>query len=258
MKLLLVFLGMILSSVFIADTISAYPGEIQLTEANHVALIGEVTNESIGTVILKLEASKEPVTYLFIDSFGGNVFAGQVLVEYFATTKKNIVCVAKVAISMAHQIMQACPHRVGTIANIMMQHRMTAGVQGNPDNMAGFLAVLTKLEIQLNTMSANRIGVTIEEFFKKVNLEWWSFGKESQKLHMIDEVKHVGCSAELYLKETKKTVLVMGIFRVPVLISGCPLMPVRVDESARGLDKKVQDAALSQFIYTPKEVPVGG
>ena len=232
---------------------AAVPAVINLTETNHATLIGEVEPDSITKVILKLNSIKEETAYLFIDSPGGSVLAGHVLIEYFSTSKKNIVCVAKMAISMAHQILQACPHRVGMTTNILMQHRMTAGVQGNPDNMAGLLSVLTKMEIQLNTMSAKRIGVSIDEFFKKVSKEWWTFGSESKKLNIVDDIRHVSCDATLYAKETKANVQIM-VFTVPVIISGCPLIPVRIDESAKRLDKKIQEAALALFTVFPRAV----
>lgn len=224
-------LGCLLSLTTCAMADVPQKGVITLTETNHAALTGEVDDNAITDIILKIESSKEKTIYLFINSPGGSVLAGNRLIQYMATSDKSIICVAQIAISMAHQILQHCPHRIGTPDNVMMQHRMTAGVQGNVDEMSGLNNVFRQMEIQLNTQSAKRVGVSLEEFFKKVNLNWWTYGPDSKAQGMIDAISHVKCAPSLYLKETSKVVIIMGIFRVPVIQNGCPLVPLRVDES---------------------------
>lgn len=250
MKKIIIGALLALSPAVVADTLDK--GVITLTSTNHVSLAGEVNEDTITKVILELSGSTAPVTYLYINSFGGSVFAGNRLIQYFTTTEKKIVCVAQVAISMAHQILQACQTRVGTPDNVLMQHRMTAGAQGNVDQMTGLTEVLRKLEIQLNTISANRIGISLVEFFKKVNLEWWTFGKQSKELNIVDKISHVGCEESLY-KIDKPEVIRISMFSIPILVNACPLVPIRLDSSR--MDKSIPKEVLDKILF---KAPVPG
>lgn len=240
MKLLITMataLTLLCASLAIASSASPNPAipkydSVEFTKDNFVTLIGDVDNTSIDSLIVNIEKAKADSVYIYIDSPGGDVLAGVKLIEYFSTTKKNITCVAKVAISMAHQIMQACPVRLGTPHNVMMQHRMAAGVKGSVNQMQGLLTVLSNMERQLNTMSANRIGIPLEVFYAKVTQEWWTFGPESKELNIIDDIKNIRCSAELYKTETKTVVVQQGQ-TFNVILNGCPLVDMKEDTSVK-------------------------
>jgi ATP-dependent Clp protease, protease subunit len=207
-------------------------GSVELTKDNFVTLIGDVDDPNIDALIVNIEKAKAKNVYIYIDSPGGSVLAGVKLIEYFNTTNKNITCVAKTAISMAHQIMQACPVRLGTPHNVMMQHRMAAQTKGSVNQMQGLLTLLANMERQLNIMSANRIGVSLDVFYANVTKEWWTFGPESKALNMIDDIKNVRCSSELYLTETKTTVSQSGQ-TFNVIKNGCPLVDMKEDSSVK-------------------------
>jgi len=203
-------------------------GTITLTKDNHVTLRGDIEDKLIDDTILEIERSKQKNLYLFIESNGGSVFAGIKLLEYLDHTDKKITCIANTAISMAHQIMQHCQIRAGTPTNIMMQHRMSSAAKGSINVMEGLLNVFTKLEAHLNETSAARIGVTLEYFVQKTTAEWWTFGKESRELNMVDKILAVKCSADLYSTTYKRRVAQDGVY-FSVLVNGCPLVSMIED-----------------------------
>lgn len=227
-KLLLISLLSISTTAFASD--SKASNVITLTSSNHVSLIGEVNDESITEIILKASKIKDPTVYVYIDSPGGDVMAGIKFIQYMRTSDKKFVCLANVAISMAHQILQNCTERVGTPNNLLMQHRMTFNYQGNADQIANFVKALRLVEIQLNEVSAKRIGISLAEFFKRVSTDWWTSGRESKKQNLIDSIFEVKCEESLYAIDTPKVVrTLMG--NIPTLINGCPLVPVRADST---------------------------
>lgn len=230
---------------------AAQQKSIELSKSNHVVLAGLVDDESITKVILSLEDSKAATTYLFIESPGGQVLAGLKLINYLKTTEKNIECIAEVAISMAHQILQHCKKRIGTPNNLLMQHRISSGAKGNPDEITSQNEISRQMELQLNEESANRIGISLAEFIKKVSSDWWSFGNASKKQNLVDIISLVKCSSELYSQKTKSSVT-SPLGQIPVILNGCPLVPPTLDVSRAGTMSPEEVLKIKAFLSQPK------
>lgn len=247
MKFLIPFLLFSLTAT--ADTKKS---EIILTDSNSISLRGEVNEDSISEVIVKLAKNNSPIIYLYINSPGGEVLAGMKLVNYLKYTSKHVVCIAEVAISMAHQILQACPERTATDTSILMQHRMSGGAQGNSDQIASALNILVKLEEFLDIASAKRMKISLEEFMKKVSKEWWVFGKDAKDVNMVDRIVTVQCEDAMYSISDKKTIQIF-IFQIPILLNHCPILPVRIDSNPDKAPKEILEQILSKFNYTKPE-----
>jgi ATP-dependent protease ClpP protease subunit len=200
---------------------------ILLTETNHASIITNVSEESVAAAILQLNSLTESKLYLYINSQGGDVIAGLVLVDYLRNSGKDITCIAKVAISMAHVILEACPVRVGTPDNRLMQHRLSTGAEGSPDDIAGQANQAKGLELYLDTLEANRIGVTVEEFQRRASKPWFTFGSESLRENLVDRLSYVQCHTNLFKKSSKKEVITM-FGAVNIVTNGCPLIPILV------------------------------
>lgn len=247
-------LGLLLSLTFTASAVKK--DVITLTEDNHAALIGEVDDDNITEVIKKLDSIKGNVAYLYINSPGGSVIAGQRLIQYIETSDKKIIGVAEVAISMAHQILQNTTERVGTPDNVLMQHRMTAGTTGNVDEMAGMINLFKAMETALNTKSADRIGISLSEFFKRVENNWWTYGVESKKQNIVDKISSVKCESSLYTKEKKMTITVMRFIQMPIIINACPIVPVRLDKDKLDGKSFEEVVKLQEYLDRPTRAVV--
>jgi len=219
MKIKAILLSLLLSTPCFAIS------NVELNE-DTVSLTDEVSSQSVSNTILAIEGSKAEEIILFIDSPGGSVIDGLVLVNYLKATKKNIKCLAKYAASMAHAILEACPSRLGTTDNILMQHKMSINnIGGTLTEIEGSLVIMRGLENILDTMESDRIGLSIEEFRNRTSKPWYTFGTDSLRENVIDKLVTVTCKPSLYLKKDSKTVSTM-FGRVEVIKNGCPLIPV--------------------------------
>lgn len=221
MKLLL----LILSTLTLLMATPA-KSQIELDEGNVVALKGAVTQTSVYEVIQNLgkrQGKKEKV-YLVIDSPGGSVFAGLDLAYYLQTSGKNVTCVSKTAISMAFVILQACSERISMSNSVHMQHVASYGVQGDAPNNLSFVKFLEKTLKVMQTMQAERLGLSLPKFNQKTRDDWWLFGGEEPVKHNVtDKTEAVTCSSKLY--EKKELMQVQTLFgNINVEVSACPLV----------------------------------
>jgi ATP-dependent protease ClpP protease subunit len=212
-------------TLFTSAAFAAKP--IMLTEANLVVLDGEVNNNSMSKVIRELVANKSDTIFLYINSGGGSVLDGFKLIHFLQNTKKNIHCIAEYAASMAHGILQACPVRLATSENILMQHKPTMRAQGSPSEIEGQLSILKALEDSMAELESKRIGISKAEYDRLTFLPWYTAGKESLKQNVVDAIVQVDCSEELYNKTSSKSVRTM-FGELEVIINACPLVPVAV------------------------------
>jgi len=249
MKILISAALLLTSVVSVAVAAASQKESIKLQQGNFVSLVGPVDSGSITATILGLEAAPTDKPILFINSGGGEVQAGLELVQYLKTTNKTVTCVANIAISMAQQILQHCHNRVGTEYNVMMQHRVALGAQGSPDQIIGLVEAIKQIETQMNKESARRIGISLGEFQRKVSGEWWTAGEESLKQNIVDKLALVSCASELYKIKTKK-VLSLGIFSLPVIENGCPLIPLQVDNEVER-NYTAEELKQIQYILNP-------
>jgi ATP-dependent protease ClpP protease subunit len=214
---------LLLISIFVIATTSAEE-TITFTETNHVALRDIVTTESVAVVKTKVQKLKKgEKLYIFIDSPGGSVIDGLELVSILKTTNKNVVCVARKAISMAFSIFQACPTRIVTDYSILMQHRVSAGAEGNPDQIRTAANLGADLEDLLNKSDSERLKLSIEEFKQKIQYEFWLIGsKKILKNNAADKVSKIECSSELANKEETITIN-LGFLSYQQTRNLCPL-----------------------------------
>ncbi len=203
---------------------------VEFTASNFVALTEEVNDTTISEAILGLERNNSPIIYLYINSPGGSIPAGILLVNYLLSTKKKVVCIANYAASMAHAILEACPIRLGTPTNILLQHRASLQAQGSLPELEAMAVILKGLEDFLNKLESERIGMPLKLFQSKVNPMWVTFGEDSVKQNLIDGVTDIICAPELYAKVTSKRVNTM-FGGVNVLVNGCPLLEPQIDHS---------------------------
>jgi ATP-dependent Clp protease protease subunit len=141
-----------------------------LTETNFVSIVGEVNEASISDVMIGISKSdpSKPL-YLYLDTPGGEVFAGKKLVDYLHSTDRNIVCIASMAISMGFVTLQSCKTRLITRDGILMTHQIASQVKGSLHDIENQVSLLRKLELLYDTMISRRMELTLEAYQAKLN-----------------------------------------------------------------------------------------
>lgn len=203
--------------------------QIELTPDNVVVLRGEVTSTSIDRVVSQL--LKHNPHYLYIDTNGGSVMAGNRLIELLLSKEyENTTCIADKAYSMGFAILQACTKRFVLSTSTVMQHQPSLGYRGDLYPMANYMKMIHAVEEFMIDLQSKKIGLSHEELRKKTDTEWWLFGKDIIDNNVADEVVSVKCSKDLVDQTIKDENTSMFFGKKIVTYSGCPLIhePIKV------------------------------
>lgn len=214
---------LLLSSMRIGD------GKIMLTKTNHVSINGKITDRLADHVIRRASDIKRDIdkpTYLYINSPGGSVIAGNRIVRH--VLHHNYTCIADRAMSMAFVIFQACEKRVVMHGSMLMQHQQSLGVDGNLENINSYLRMVNVIDQELTKMQAKRLHMSPVDFKDKTSSDWWLYGEEIINAHAADEVDdHIECDPELYTVSHERTESERFLFfeeERNITYNGCPLV----------------------------------
>lgn len=204
---------------------------VVLTEKNTIYLSGEVGSGSVSKAIEDLANIKSNEVYLYIKSPGGSVFDGIKLASAIMGSDKKISCIADFAASMATVLFEICDERLVVRNTVLMQHVATFGIQAQPEpNAKSFFDFIRQITVEIETAQAKRVGVSKEEFDRRVRNDWWLFGLQAVESKMADRMVEVSCSKSLI--ENTFTQNFMTFFG-PVIVewSTCPVLdePKKVD-----------------------------
>ena len=177
----------------LATTASSYdiPSMVTLTPSNTIAVSGVVTSESALSWQRKLRENDGEVVYLYVNSPGGSVLAGNAFIseiQYQSQLGRKVVCIMEFAASMAFAIMQACPYRAAVPHATGMQHQMSLVIGGQLESVTNRLEFSRALSNDLNQMQAVRLGLSLKDFHEKVEHDWWIYGNQLAIENVVDSM----------------------------------------------------------------------
>jgi ATP-dependent protease ClpP protease subunit len=173
---------------------------IVLTNDNHIAIIGEINKSTAIDFVKNINNVKTDNLYIYINSPGGSVLDGHHIITYMNNMKsknKTITCYADMAASMGFVILQACDVRLGSPSSILMQHQMSVNINMNLYNLNNYIKMVQDINIYLDKMQAERIGMDYYEFINKVNNDWWVSGVSAIKDNVLDDYALIECDANI-------------------------------------------------------------
>ena len=221
----------LLSILFIFATLPSLADSVYLTTKNTMRLDGPITMESVAgykkelsRLNQKRRTCSKPI-YIVINSPGGSVYAGLNFITY-AKSICNLHTISIFAASMASAIVEQLPgSRLGVENNVMMFHRAKGSFRGQFEEgeVESRLALWKKIVRSMEQKSADRIGITLKDYKKRITSEWWTYGEDSVSSNIIDKIVKIKCSAALENKTVKQTQ--QTIFgSVSREVSACPLL----------------------------------
>ena len=142
--------------------------------------------------------ANQPI-YLYLNTPGGEITAGQSLITTIQGIKNPVHVVAEFAASMGYLTEQGTTgKRYVTPDGVLMAHRAFIGVQGqSPGEIGTRLAFFEQVVGDLASMAANRTGITTEAYQAKVVKEYWVYGAKAVKENQADAVVTLTCAADL-------------------------------------------------------------
>lgn len=184
---------------------------LELTNRN-VDLIGKVDTKNVRDAvqkILELDAISHDAIFLHIDSFGGSVEAGFVLVDAMAAVESPIYAVIESkAYSMAAIIAIFCDKRYILRHATMMFHEASYGTLGEDPSIRSKIEFNIRYLDRMHREIAGRIGMDLERYRTKIRDGWWLMAEEAQSAGIVDEVVDELTYTKLFVEKTeiKKTI----------------------------------------------------
>lgn len=232
MYYLLMFISMLFMQILTLSSASM----INLEEDNLVSIKGVIDRDTSNKFFNDLKDFSSDHLDIFITSPGGSVMEGMKMIDYIKTLQNlnvEVNCYGDFAASMAFVILQSCTNRYAMESSVLMQHQMSLGLSGPIENIKSYLKMIQDIENRVNHNQAKRIGLTDEEFDRKIFNDWWISGFTALDENVVDEMVDVKCSNKLM--KDKNVVQHNTIFGlVKFVFSKCPLVrnPLKVDVSS--------------------------
>jgi ATP-dependent Clp protease protease subunit len=219
--------------LLLANINSVRSNLIELKKDNFASLREMINQDSSSRLLYRLNLieSKYDQIYLYINSPGGEVMAGLEIINYiksFQQRSKQIICIAYNAMSMAFVIFQYCSQRYILYSSTLMQHQMSLGVEGKLYDINSRLAYLNSIEIKLNQYQANRLNMTLDNFTRLIQNDWWLYGDDIILNNAADKIVSIYCSFE----NIEETIIINTLFGdINVRYSVCPVInyPLKIN-----------------------------
>ena len=238
----IMFIGLI-STIFYSpvtsnDTSSDYNKLVEVNSRNLVTIRGPIQSDTVTDFIHKTSNIDSDEIFIYISSPGGSVMEGLKIVDVIKSLEKSglkINCISDFSASMAFIILQSCPNRMATYSSVLMQHQMSLALKGNIENIDNYLTFIRDIDDDLDKLQSEKIGISKEEFKRKIINDWWINGPSAKEKSVVDELVLVSCHKEL---DNKYEALVVnfGFNQVHLIYSMCPLSRYPVQVLYNGVD----------------------
>lgn len=243
----LMFLGLISSSLY--STVRSeksnndYNKLIEVNSRNLVTIRGPIQSDTVTDFIHKTSNIDSNEIFIYISSPGGSVMEGLKIVDIIKSLEKSglkINCISDFSASMAFIILQSCPVRMATYSSVLMQHQMSLSLKGNIENINNYLDFIRDIDDDLDTLQSEKIGISKDEFKKRIINDWWINGPNAKEKSVVDELVLVSCHKELDNKY-ESLVINFGFNQVHLIYSMCPLSRYPVQVLYNGIDIEMID-----------------
>lgn len=212
------------------------PNIIVLRKSNTLVLHSAVTGDSIAAIQMKAFAmsanlGSKGVIYLVLDTPGGEVDAGNDLIDSLKGLRTPVKTITLFAASMGFHIAQSLGERLITPSGTLMSHRVSvSGLAGQvPGSAISQLMLIFKQSIMMDTIISERMGMPIIDYQDLIRDEYWVTGKDAVDQKAADRVIHVRCGSDMLgaSLETLKT----QFGPASITYSDCPLVraPLKVE-----------------------------
>ena len=121
---------------------------------------------------------------------------------------------------------------------------MSLGLEGNIENVNTYLSFIKNIDVELNKLQADKIGMDPIEFKDKIENDWWIHGPDAKKKSVVDDIVLIRCHPELNGKyETLNVSTMFG--PVELKYTKCPLSryPINV-----GFDGDISQLNISSWL----------
>ena len=202
---------------------------ITLEDGTVTTLRGPVTGASVAKAMKSLQAasrknSKDTHLQLVLDTPGGDIVAGNELIDFAKALPQKVDTVILFAASMGFQIAQNLDTRYITRNGTLMSHRARVGGLGGQvkGELETRYRMIRRTVDQLDFVAATRMGMDTKAYETLVLNEYWVYGFDAVGDKAADEEVAVRCGESMDGSEAVNFETMFGT--VKVTFSKCPLM----------------------------------
>lgn len=159
--------------------------------------------------VLELASHGDEPIWIRINSPGGSVDAGLILIDTMKAVKAPIHCIVESsAYSMAAIILTYCDKRYGMPHATFMLHEASYGTAGEDPQNRSKIDFLTKYLDRLHEEIAKNLKMDGKKYRARIRDAWWMLADEAKSIGLIEEVITNVAYQEVVLEKTeeKKTV----------------------------------------------------
>lgn len=200
---------------------------LTLKDRNTVIFRSEVSYESVAKlqqeIFAKAKEMKAGETlYLVLDTPGGDINAGNGLVDSLRALHVNVKTITNFSASMGFYIAQRLGERLVTPHGMFMAHRARVGGVGGqiPGEFITATGRLLDLVYGMERENAARMGISHEAYTKLVKDEYWVSGVDAVKQGVADKVVNIRCADDLQGEYSESVQVFM--FTLQITWSKCP------------------------------------
>lgn len=177
---------------------------IELSESNSVVFREEFTAASVAKAQRELlqknrKLDKGEPLYIVMDSPGGSIDAGNQLIDTAKSLGRPVHTITVFAASMGFNTVQQLGNRYILPSGYLMAHRAyAAGLGGQiPGELLTTVGTILRTVTRLEEKNAKRLGISMDEYTRLVNAEYWVEGEDAVRQNAADELASISCDASL-------------------------------------------------------------
>ena len=139
--------------------------------------------------LLRLTVKRIEPVWFRINSGGGSVDAGLILIDTMNAVESPIYCVVESkAYSMAAIILTFCDRRYALNHATIMLHEASYGTSGEDPSIRSRLDFLTRYLDLLHVEIAGKLKMPVKKYREKIRDAWWLMAGEAKAAGVVDEV----------------------------------------------------------------------
>ena len=175
----------------IAEAKGKVPSEVTWSNRT-IDLNGSINRQMIQkaqTQLLKFdEKSHEPVWFR-INSGGGSVDAGLILIDTMHAIESPVYCVVESkAYSVAAIILTFCERRYALEHATIMLHEASYGTAGEDPSIRSRLDFITRYLDLVHVEIAKKLRMPVDKYRARIRDAWWLMADEAKKAGVIDAI----------------------------------------------------------------------
>ena len=151
--------------------------------------IGRQMIQKAQTQLLQFDEKSHDPVWVRINSGGGSVDAGLILIDTMNAIESPVYCVVESkAYSMAAIILTFCERRYAMEHATIMLHEASYGTAGEDPSIRSRLDFLTRYLDLLHVEIAGKLGMPVDKYRARIRDAWWLMADEAKKAGVVDEI----------------------------------------------------------------------